>query len=63
MIKNHIIYTDFKESIPTVLHALARKNGIMNRKLITFSLLGALITIGFVGSVGLEEPAVNNGAR
>lgn len=48
--------------IPTTLHAISRRSGIM-RKFHTYaSLITAPITVGFGGSVGLEAPTVVTGA-
>lgn len=48
--------------IPTTLHAISRKSGIMRRFQTYASLLTAPLTVGFGGSVGLEAPTVVTGA-
>lgn len=62
LIKKYIIRKKFGEGIPMALQSLARRNGTMDKRIIFSSLLGAPVTIGFGGSVGLEGPAVGNGA-
>lgn len=48
--------------IPTTLHAISSKKGIMRKFQMYASLLTAPITVGFGGSVGLEAPTVATGA-
>lgn len=48
--------------IPTTLHAISRRKGIMQRFQMYASLLTAPLTVGFGGSVGLEAPTVVTGA-
>ncbi|MDT0690889.1 chloride channel protein [Salegentibacter sp. F188] len=48
--------------IPTTLHAISRKSGIMRRFQTYASLITAPLTVGFGGSVGLEAPTVVTGA-
>lgn len=48
--------------IPTVLHAISKRNGIMRRFQTYASLITAPLTVGFGGSVGLEAPTVVTGA-
>ncbi|MDT0675174.1 chloride channel protein [Autumnicola musiva] len=48
--------------IPTTLHAISQKKGIMTRFQMYASLITAPITVGFGGSVGLEGPTVATGA-
>jgi len=48
--------------IPTTLHAISKRKGIMQRFQMYASLITAPITVGFGGSVGLEAPTVATGA-
>lgn len=48
--------------IPTTLHAISQRKGLMQRFQAYASLLTAPITVGFGGSVGLEAPTVATGA-
>ncbi|WP_010521728.1 chloride channel protein [Aquimarina agarivorans] len=51
-----------RHSVPTILHALSRRNGIIKRVKIWYPLIIAPITVGFGGSVGLLGPAILSGA-
>ncbi len=53
---------DIGNGIPTTLHAISKRKGIMQRFQMYASLLTAPITVGFGGSVGLEAPTVATGA-
>ena len=48
--------------IPSTLHAISKKSGIIERYKLYASLITAPITAGFGGSVGLQGPAVSTGA-
>ncbi len=62
LVKKYLIKTEVWHGIPMALYALARKNGIMDRKTMFSSVLTAPLTVGFGGSTGLEGPAVATGA-
>lgn len=47
-----------EHGIPTILFALSKKNGIINKNNIYYPLLTAPLTVGFGGSVGLLGPAI-----
>ena len=53
---------DIGNGIPTTLHAISRRSGIMRRFQMYASLITAPLTVGFGGSVGLEAPTVATGA-
>lgn len=53
---------DVGNGIPTTLHAISKRKGIMQRFQMYASLITAPITVGFGGSVGLEAPTVATGA-
>ncbi len=48
--------------IPTTLHAISKRGGIMRKFQTYASLLTAPLTVGFGGSVGLEAPTVATGS-
>ncbi len=50
------------DGIPSVLHAISRKNGIMDSHNMYSSIVTSSLTVGFGGSVGLEGPTVATGA-
>ncbi len=62
LVKKYLIKTEVGHGIPMALYALARKNGIMERKTMFSSIVTAPFTVGFGGSTGLEGPAVATGA-
>ena len=49
-------------AIPTILHAISRRNGIIKSVKIYYPLIIAPLTVGFGGSVGLLGPAILSGA-
>jgi CIC family chloride channel protein len=61
-IKKKIIKKEIGHGISTTLHAVSKKNGIIERYKIYASLITAPITVGFGGSAGLQGPAVSTGA-
>lgn len=48
--------------IPTTLHAISKRKGIMQRFQMYASMITAPLTVGFGGSMGLEAPTVATGA-
>ena len=50
------------EGVPFALFAISRKNGILSPQKMYDSVITAIFTVGFGGSVGLEGPAVGTGA-
>ena len=57
MIK-YVIKHRVSHGIPSTLHAISKKKGLMERYKMYSSILTAPITVGFGGSVGLEGPTV-----
>jgi len=49
-------------AVPTILHALSRRNGIIKTIKIYYPLIVAPLTVGFGGSTGLLGPAIMSGA-
>ncbi len=48
--------------IPSVLHAISKRNGIIASHNLFSSIISSALTVGFGGSVGLEGPTVATGA-
>jgi CIC family chloride channel protein len=61
-IKTKIIKKEIGHGISTTLHAVSKRNGIIERYKMYASLITAPITVGFGGSAGLQGPAVSTGA-
>jgi CIC family chloride channel protein len=61
-IKKYFIKKEIGHGIPTTLHAISKRSGIIEKYKIYASLITAPITVGFGGSVGLQGPAVSTGA-
>lgn len=61
-IKKKIIKKEIGHGISTTLHAVSKKNGIIEQYKMYASLITAPITVGFGGSAGLQGPAVSTGA-
>ncbi len=60
---NKYVFKRFpRHSIPTILHSLSRRNGIIKRVKIWYPLIISPLTVGFGGSVGLLGPAILSGA-
>jgi len=49
-------------AVPTILHSLSRRNGIIKNIKIYYPLIVAPLTVGFGGSTGLLGPAIMSGA-
>ncbi|WP_417870905.1 chloride channel protein [Winogradskyella sp.] len=47
-----------EHAIPSILFALSKRDGIINKKKIYYPLITAPLTVGFGGSVGLLGPAI-----
>lgn len=61
-IKKKVIKKEIGHGISTTLHAVSKKNGIIEKYKMYASLITAPITVGFGGSAGLQGPAVSTGA-
>ncbi|WP_298779831.1 chloride channel protein [uncultured Polaribacter sp.] len=61
-IKKKIIKKEIGHGISTTLHAVSKRNGMIEKYKIYASLITAPITVGFGGSAGLQGPAVSTGA-
>jgi len=56
----YISKTESGQSIPTILHSLSKRNGILSKRGIYLPLITAPLTVGFGGSVGLLGPAIGS---
>lgn len=56
------IKKEIGNGIPTTLHAISKRQGLMRKFQTYASLLTAPLTVGFGGSVGLEAPTVATGS-
>ncbi|PQJ75410.1 chloride channel protein [Polaribacter gangjinensis] len=61
-IKIKIIKKEIGHGISTTLHAVSKRQGIIESYKMYASLITAPITVGFGGSAGLQGPAVSTGA-
>lgn len=61
-VKKKVIKKEIGHGISTTLHAVSKKNGIIEKYKMYASLITAPITVGFGGSAGLQGPAVSTGA-
>jgi CIC family chloride channel protein len=62
LIIKYVIRHKLSHGIPSTLHAISKRKGLMKRYQTFGSILTAPITIGFGGSVGLEGPTIVSGA-
>ena len=62
LIIKYVIKHRVSHGIPSTLHAMSKKKGIMERYKMYSSIITAPITVGFGGSVGLEGPTVATSA-
>ncbi|WOC39319.1 chloride channel protein [Polaribacter sp. HL-MS24] len=62
LIKKLVIKKEIGHGISTTLHAISKRNGMIERSKMFASLLTAPLTVGFGGSAGLQGPAVSTGA-
>jgi CIC family chloride channel protein len=57
-----VIRDDVKHGIPQILYVISRKNSQMKRHKSFSSIIGASLTAGFGGSIGLESPIISTGS-
>ncbi|WP_139957084.1 chloride channel protein [Flavicella sediminum] len=62
IIIKYIVKRKVSHGIPSTLHAISKRKGIMARYKMYSSVLTAPVTVGFGGSVGLEGPTVATSA-
>jgi chloride channel protein, CIC family len=58
----YIIKRPVRHGIPSVLYAISKNSGVINRHNMFSSVVTSAFTVGFGGSVGLEGPTVATGA-
>lgn len=61
LFKKYIIKDNVTHSVTAVLYAISKQNSIVKAHKIYSSLLGAFLTAGFGGSIGLESPIISSG--
>ena len=62
LVIKYIIKEKVSHGIPSTLHAISKRKGIIQRTKMYSSVLTAPLTVGFGGSVGLEGPTVATSA-
>ena len=62
LIIKYITKAPIPHAIPSVLHKLSKRSGIIERSKIYIPLISAPLTVGFGGSVGLLGPAIASGS-
>lgn len=62
MFKQFILKDHISHNISSILHAIAKRNSLMRMHKIYSSIMGAILTAGFGGSIGLESPIISSGA-
>ncbi|MBI9066489.1 MAG: chloride channel protein [Salinivirgaceae bacterium] len=62
LFKGYILKDYIKHNISSILHAIAKRNSLMRLHKIYSSIIGAILTTGFGGSIGLESPIISSGA-
>jgi len=60
--KKYILRDFVKHNITSLLHAISKRNSIVRLHKTYSSVIGAIITAGFGGSIGLESPIISSGA-
>ncbi|MDD4150143.1 MAG: chloride channel protein [Bacteroidales bacterium] len=61
IMKKWILRDNSKHNVQEILYSISRRNSKMERHKIISSVLGAVFTAGFGGSVGLESPVISSG--
>ena len=62
LFRKYILGSDVKHNIPALLYSISKKKGKVNAHKSYSSIIGAVLTAGFGGSVGLESPIISSGA-
>jgi len=62
LFKEFILKDHIRHNIPSILHAIAKRNSLMRVHKIYSSISGAILTAGFGGSIGLESPIISSGS-
>ncbi len=60
--RKYIICDLAKHNLTSLLHAISKRNSIVKLHKTYSSVIGAIITAGFGGSIGLESPIISSGA-
>ncbi len=62
LFKEYILSDHIRHNISSILHAIAKRNSLMRLHKIYSSIVGAIVTAGFGGSIGLESPIISSGS-
>ncbi|WP_372750883.1 chloride channel protein [Labilibaculum sp.] len=62
LFKKYIIRDFTKHNITSLLRAISKRNSIVKLHKVYSSVIGAILTAGFGGSIGLESPIISSGA-
>ena len=60
--RKYILRDLAKHNLTSLLHAISKRNSIVKLHKTYSSVIGAIITAGFGGSIGLESPIISSGA-
>jgi CIC family chloride channel protein len=61
LFKKFVLKDNILHNVSSILHAISKRKSLMRRHKIFSSVLGAVFTAGFGGSVGLESPIISSG--
>lgn len=62
LFKHYFLKDHVKHDITSILQAIAKRRSLMRSHKSYSSILGAILTAGFGGSIGLESPIISSGA-
>ncbi|MFA8433570.1 MAG: chloride channel protein [Marinifilaceae bacterium] len=62
LFKKYVIRDFVKHNITSLLHAISQRNSLVKFHKTYSSIIGAIVTAGFGGSIGLESPIISSGA-
>ncbi len=62
LLKKYIIRNNMPHSISTILYSISKQNSVVPSHKTFSSMLGAMLTAGFGGSIGLESPIISSGS-
>ncbi len=62
LFKQFILHDNVRHNIASILYAIAKRNSLMRIHKTYSSVVGAILTAGFGGSIGLESPIISSGA-
>lgn len=62
LFKEYILNDHIRHNISSILHAISKRNSLMRIHKVYSSVVGAIFTAGFGGSIGLESPIISSGS-